>query len=372
MSPTPSRRNLLKAVAALPALLGGAQAATIPARRLRVAALVPQHEALPGFTAAFLAGLETALLPGAALLVTRSGPRPTELRQAAGVALRAGPDVLVTLGDGVAELVATELPAGLPVIAAGPGAAPTRRPTRAGLLGASLHAWEGEWLMGQHLAPRRTPTFLLISALDSGYDLPFAFASGLEAGGGQLLGSAVLDPQLAGGALRAAVAAAQAAGARHLHLQDSAQVQTADVLRAARQLGLSVSVGSLGTGAAQVRSAAPSATPLPAALRRAAGALASHPAAALGHDVGTWLSRGAAQLPHLTPLGLTAALSTGPVRGLRGELLVTPDGLLRAPLVLETPGHAPQPLRRLPHTALNAQGLRSGHLYAFPHAGAPG
>ncbi|WP_221090843.1 twin-arginine translocation signal domain-containing protein [Deinococcus aquaedulcis] len=358
MTPGPSRRSLLKAAAVLPALLGTGRAALPGPRPLRLAVLLPVHESLPGFTAAFLAGLQPPLhAAGASLQVTRSGPGPAQLRRAAAQALAAAPDALITLGDGVPELLGEALPPGLPVIAAGPGAAPTRWPARAGLLGASLHAWEAEWLMGAELARRARPTFLLISPLDSGYDLPFAFSQGL-ARGGRLVGSAVLGAPLGPQALSAQLQAARARGARHLHLQDSAQAHAALVRRAAQALGLSLSVGSLGHGAEQVR---------------AQTADGLHPAAALGQDVGNWLAQAAAALPAVTPLGLVAALGGAAFRGTRGDLHVTPDGLLRAPLALVTPGRAPQPLaHRPPAGDLLGAGLRSGHLYAFPHAAAPG
>ncbi|MBZ9713549.1 hypothetical protein [Deinococcus multiflagellatus] len=357
MSPLPSRRSLLKAAAVLPALLGPARAALPGPRPLRLAVLLPAHESLPGFTAAFLAGLQGPLqAAGAGLQVTRSGPGPAQLRRAAAQALAGAPDALITLGDGVPELLGEALPPGLPVIAAGPGAAPTRRPARAGLLGASLHAWEAEWLMGAELARRAQPTFLLISPLDSGYDLPFAFSQGL-ARGGKLVGSAVLDPAAGPQALGTQLRAARESGARHLHLQDSAQMHAALVRRAAQRLGLSLSVDSLGHGAEQVR---------------AQTAQGLHPAAALGQDVGRWLAQASAALPALSPLGLVAALSGASFQGARGHLQVTPDGLLRAPLALVTPGRAPQPLaQRPPAGALLDTALRSGHLYAFPHAAAP-
>jgi len=59
---------------------------------------------------------------------------------------------------------------------------------------ASLYQWQANWALGrwlaQHVGPRG---YLIMSFYESGYDTPFAFQTGYESAGGQLLGSLVVD-----------------------------------------------------------------------------------------------------------------------------------------------------------------------------------
>lgn len=59
---------------------------------------------------------------------------------------------------------------------------------------ASLYQWQANWALGrwlaQHIGQRG---YLVMSFYESGYDTPFAFQTGYESAGGQLLGSRVVD-----------------------------------------------------------------------------------------------------------------------------------------------------------------------------------
>ncbi|MVN86393.1 hypothetical protein GO986_06400 [Deinococcus sp. HMF7620] len=367
----PSRRSVLKAAALVPALFGSGQARAVAVRPLHLAALVPEHDSVPGFTAAFLAGLRSSLdTTRIVLQVAASGPRPSQLRRAAQEVLQGTPDLLLTLGDGLPDLLSDVLPlAGLPTVAAGAGVAPTRMAGRPGLLTATLHAWEAEWLLGQTLAQRRLPTFLLMSQQDSGYDLPLAFSRGLLAAGGTLSGSGLIETAAD---QRDLIHRAQSSGAQHLHIQDTAQRHASALLRAVRVAGLTVSTTALSATPApaeRISTVTDTGSALWGGFQRAVGPHASHPAAALGHDIGLWVTHSAAQLPQPSPVALIAALSAQQFAGLRGALSVTADGHLSAPLALHTSGRAAQPMTNRPHAAALASGeLRSGHLFAFPHA----
>lgn len=377
--PAPTRRGLLKTLAALGAL--GATGLTTAAPRpaattpLRVAVIVPRASRYPGLSAQFRRGLDAATASHPMHLQAHvTGPLPHEARATVNAALEGGAQALILLGDGLAAAARDVLAARpVPVLAAELGARlPDAHATPAPLtVTLTLRAWEAEWAHGAHLARSRVgPLHLLISRLDSGYDLPYAFSVGLTGAGGTLTGTTIFDeahPDPV--ALNAAI---RAAGARAVHVQCSggAHALTAALARA----GLKVSVGGLSSPG---RPAFPSAlggapSRLTPAAQARLGAGRPDPLAALGYDAGTWLTTALAQLraTHRTPLALHAALAHTAFTGTRGTLQPDGHGQVRAPLLLSRPGQADLALTS-PETArteFRLGELRSGFIHTFLHA----
>ncbi len=349
--PQTTRRRLLKALAALSgAALPAAAAQVTPRRAARVAVMLPRHSLYPALAGTFMAGL-TSSLDGqhVTLSTVQTGPTPRAALEAARAALRDSPDLLVLLGDGLtlaAQPALQERPT--PVLAAefGVQRPDLHRPAPLALT-ASLHSWEAEWAHARTLA-RHAGVYLLISHLDSGYDLPFAVTGGLQAGRGTLSGTALFDPAVPDHATL--VRQIRESGATHVHVLASGT--GAATVVALRHAGFSVSAGGL---------TAPDLT-VPRALAATAGL---PPVQALGFDIGRWI--GAALTGPLTPATIHTALACATVTGTRGTLSVDAHGVLRAPLTLLGAGQ-PQPLTAPDLLRLEPAGLRSGWLHTYLHA----
>lgn len=369
-SAPPTRRGLLKTLTALGVLgMTGAAPALTPApmvRRLRVAVIVPRHSRYPGLSAQFQRGLEAALKDQPAQLTFfPTGPLPREAQATARTALETAPDLLVVLGDGLAEELRSLLHAhAVPVLAAELGA---RRPGAAPLpltLTLSLHAWEAERAHGEYLARSGTRRLhLLLSHHDAGYDLSYAFSSGYVGAGGILSGTTLFDDvQPATAALLAEV---QRSGARAVHILASGA--GAEVMKAFQRSGLQVTIGGLTAPGERHRAPAALAA-LPEAPAQARLGTAD-PIAVLGYDAGRWLTAALIQLPAGQPvnaLTLHAALTHAPVQGARGLLQADARGLLRAPLWLSRTGQSGVPLAASARTeGQSADGLRSGWLQTY-------
>lgn len=375
---SPTRRGLLKTLAALGALSvtgTGAAAAvkTPPGRLLRVAVILPRASRYPDMAAQFQRGLQAALQGQPVQLATYStGPLPREAQVATRAALEAGADLLILLGDGLSSTVQTALDGqAVPIIAAEIGASMPGLHLRPAPLTVtlSLHAWEAEWAHGAHLARANTrPLHLLISQLEAGYDLPYAFSSGYAAAGGRLTGTTLFDDQRPD--VAALVDQVRRHGAKAVHVIASGT--GAPVAAACQRAGLDVTVGGLTAPGHAFPSALAAASQLSAQTQSAV--TSRDPLAVLGYDAGRWLSAALAALPSgaaPAPLGLQAALLHTPLTGARGLLQADGHGQLRAPLLLRRAGKpdlalaAPAQARPEFH---RPDGLRSGWLYTYLHA----
>ncbi len=349
--PQTTRRRLLKVLAALSGAALPAAAQAAPRRAARVAVVLPRRSPYPAMAGTFMAGL-TGSLDGqhVTLSTVQTGPTPRAVVEAARAALRDSPDLLVLLGDGLthaAQPALLERPT--PVLAAefGVQRPDLHRPAPLALT-ASLHSWEAEWAHARTLA-RQGGVYLLISHLDSGYDLPFAVTSGLQAGRGTLSGTTLFDPAAPDHA--ALVRQIRESGAAHVHVLASGT--GAATVEALRRAGFSVSAGGLTAPDLNV----------PRALAHASSGLS--PVQALGFDTGRWIS--AALSGPLNPTTIHTALACATVTGSRGTLNVDGHGVLRAPLTLLGAGKA-QPLTSPSLLTLEPAGLRSGWLHTYLHA----
>ncbi|WP_155297480.1 ABC transporter substrate-binding protein [Deinococcus kurensis] len=347
-----TRRRLLKALAVLSgAALPAAAAQVTPRRAARIAVVLPRRSPYPALAETFMTGL-TGSLDGQHVTVSavQTGPAPRAAAEAARTALRDSPDLLVLLGDGLtraAQPALLERPT--PVLAAEFGVQrPDLHQPAPLALTVSLHSWEAEWAHARTLA-RHAGVYLLISHLDSGYDLPFAVTSGLQAGRGVLSGTALFDPAAPDHA--ALVRQVRESGAAHVHVLASGT--GAATVGALRRAGFSVSAGGLTAPDLNV----------PRALAAASTSLL--PVQALGFDTGRWIS--AALTGPLTPSAVHTALACAAVTGTRGTLSVDAHGVLRAPLTLLGAGK-PQVLTPPNLLQLEPAGLRSGWLHTYLHA----
>lgn len=382
-----SRRSLLKALAAaLPLAITGTVGAQVQAARpsmrpLRLALVAPASGGPANLTEPFVRGLTPVLRrTDTELSIHLTGPRLKQISAATQAALSARPDALIALGDGLARLMQPALAAApLPVIAAEVGA---RMPDSGAALPltltTSLHAWEAEWMHGSLLGQRGRPTHLLMSLLESGYDLPFAFTAGLSSARGLLTGTTIVN----GAETYSPTALAQLvrdSGAAHMHLIASDLTNAPEILRACTRLGLQVTVGSLTAGAySRALSWPDSASAVGISSARELGqpgweqsaqATPSQTLTALGYDTGLWIAAAAQHLTQITPVSLVAALSGVQVAGVRGALNMDASGLLRAPLHLQDAGGRQTPLACAPttHPLLTAHrtGLRSGWIEPY-------
>lgn len=344
-----TRRRLLKVLAAFGGAAVPAAAQAAPRRAVRVAVMLPQRSLYPALSESFMAGLNGSLDGQHVNLSTvRTGPTPQAAVDAARAALRETPDLLVLLGDGLTRAVQPALlDRPTPVLSAefGVQRSDLHHPVPLALT-VSLHTWEAEFAHARTLAAK--PTHLLLSHLDSGYDLPFAFTSGLQAGRGTLTGVTVFDPAAPDHARL--VRLVRQAGAAHVHVQASGSGAT--TVQAMRQAGFTVSVGGL---------TAPELT----APRALAASGQMNPIQALGFDTGRWIS--AALGTALNPVSLHTALACATVTGARGTLSVDGHGVLRAPLHLSA-GRGAQPLKSPNLAQLEPADLRSGWLHTYLHA----
>lgn len=367
-----TRRGLLKTIAALGvAGLTGTPIARANAPALtRVALIAPRRSHYPGLTTAFQDGLQAALRRQPAQLTTHlTGPLPREARAAAQAALEGGADLLILLGDGLPAAVRDVLQGqAVPVIAAEPGARLPGPGVHAAPLTVtvSLQAWEAEWAHGAHLARTGEPLHLLISALDSGYDLPYAFTAGFTSSGGQLTGTTVTDATDPATLLRTV----RHSGARAVHLLSGGS--GADLARTLMHAGLRVTAGGLSDPAVQALvPTALGARHHHPSLRASLGTDRPDPFLTLGFDTGQWIAAALQVAPASAPaLTRHAALLQATVTAARGTLQADAQGLLRAPLLLRTPGRPdlslPSPSHGRPELQLGE--LRSGWLHTYLHA----
>lgn len=377
-APTPpTRRGLLKTLAALGALsvTGGpaARAALSPASPLplRVGLILPARSPYPDLSGAFTRGLRVGLNGSAASVrLYPTGPLPRDAARAAETALNAGDEVLVLLGDGLAPALADLLhDRPVPVLAADLGALlpGTHRPAPLTVT-LSLRAWEAEWKHGQALA-RTAPgaaTHLLMSDVEAGYDLPYAFTAGFTGAGGTLAGSTVFASRRPD--VVAAVAAVQASGARAAHVIASGQ--GADVIQGLQRAGMRVTKGGLtAPGLAGVPSVLAAPSRAGGLAGGALGADAGHPLAQLGFDAGRWIAAGAAPLPAAAgALARYSGLMHSAVPGARGPLQANTSGLAETPLWWRGAGHPDRALADGPAGLHRGAELHSGWLYTYLHA----
>lgn len=372
----PTRRGLLKTLAALGALgvTGGAPAARAAAMvraPLTVGLILPDSSLYPDLGGAFTRGVQAGTAAQAVELRTYpTGPLPRAAVRAAQAALDDGCEALIVLGDGLATALAGVLHARpVPVLAAELGALlpGTHRPAPLTVT-LSLRAWEAEWKHGQALA-RTAPgaaTHLLMSDVEAGYDLPYAFTAGFTGAGGTLAGSTVFASRRPD--VTAAVAAVQASGARAAHVIASGQ--GADLILALQRAGVRVTKGGL---------TAPELADVPSVLAApsrsgglvggALGADAGHPLAQLGFDAGRWMAAGAAPLPAAAgALARYSGLMHSAVPGARGPLQANGSGLAETPLWWRGAGHADRALADGPAGLRRDTEMRSGWLYTYLHA----
>ncbi len=190
------RRDFLRTLgvgAAIPAIGMAAQAAP---HKLRVLALAPK-----AFSSQFLRGLTQN--PNLEITFVDAGITTTSAARAAAQILeRKTFDVLVSLGDGFAELLRPILEQhALPAICNEFGAKISQQlETSAFVLSNSLKLWQSEWALGVHAAQQRKANIgrgnsavIVCTLREAGYDLPFAFQSGFESAGGTILSTIILD-----------------------------------------------------------------------------------------------------------------------------------------------------------------------------------
>jgi hypothetical protein len=187
-----NRRNFLQALGVGAALPVASVAAA--SSRVRVLALAPKK-----FSSAFLSALQA---PNLELQWVDAGATTTSAAQAVAQKLEQQTfDVLVSLGDGFAESLRPILEQhSLPAICNEFGAKVAPLEQSAFITINSLNLWQSEWALGAHVGAQRkhnigrgNTAVLLCSLREAGYDLPFAFRSGFESVGGQLLGTLFLE-----------------------------------------------------------------------------------------------------------------------------------------------------------------------------------
>jgi hypothetical protein len=186
------RRDFLQALG-LGAALPSVAVAAAP-RKLRVLVLAPQK-----FSSAFLSALAH---PSFEMRFVEAGATTISAAKAAAQVLESQTfDVLVSLGDGFAESLRPVLEQhSLPTICNEFGAKIAPLESSAFIAVNSLNLWQSEWALGAHVGAQRkhnigrgNTAVLLCSLIEAGYDLPFAFRSGFESAGGQLLGTLFLE-----------------------------------------------------------------------------------------------------------------------------------------------------------------------------------
>jgi hypothetical protein len=188
-----NRRNFLQALG-VGAVVPATSFAATPGH-LRVLALAPQK-----FSSVFLGALQA---PNLEVQFVEAGATSHSATQAAAAVLKHQRfDVLVSLGDGFAESLRPILEQhSLPAICNEFGAKVSPLEQSAFITINSLNLWQAEWALGTHVAGQRkhnigrgNTALVLCSLREAGYDLPFAFRSGFESAGGQVLGTLFLEP----------------------------------------------------------------------------------------------------------------------------------------------------------------------------------
>ncbi len=190
------RRDFLQALsvgAAIPAIGVAAQAAP---HKLRVLALAPK-----AFSSQFLSGLTQN--QNLEVQFVDAGITTTSAARAAAQILEHKTfDVLVSLGDGYADELRPILEQhALPAICNEFGAKISQHlETSPFIISNSLKLWQSEWALGAHVAGNRKANIgrgntavIVCTHREAGYDLPYAFRSGFESAGGQMLKTIVSE-----------------------------------------------------------------------------------------------------------------------------------------------------------------------------------
>lgn len=348
---TASRRSVLKGLTGLAAgaLAGTTLAAPAPrttASPFVLGVLLPGQTTSAAASRHFRQGLELAVntgtpgTPQVRVLETYLGTRLSEVPGAALALVDQGVNALVALGDGLAGLLAPLAEARrVPLIAAEVGVHMPRGEARQQYVyRASLNHWQAQWAHGAALARTAGHVHLLMSSLEAGHDLPYAFIAGFQAAGGQTLSSSFLDTAAGGLDLQAAVqrVLAERPDAVHVLAQDdltaafarafAASTVASSTLRPALSVGsLNAPVG-LGTAVSWaaswhtgLRHQASSA--FEQAYRHQYRA-APDALAALGHETGQWLMQALNTAPEASGTGWTAGLSGAGFSGARGAVTV--------------------------------------------------
>jgi len=401
------RRTLLKSLAVAAALpwtgQGAAQRAARPLPALVTGVLLPARSAVPELAQRYLSGLQLGLGPAAAqvagsrpteLLIRFAGSRPAEWEAAARDLLSAGAQVLVALGDGLqARLGPLAEQHHTPLIVSELGSLMPRGERHSPFVfGHSLQLWQAEWALGVWSAQRRERVQVLTSLLESGYDLPYAYASGVASAGGSLIETSVADDFSGAHDFPAALARIRQLQPDHLHIVAS-QSGFLELVRAARRelggpaalstAGLALTAGAGVTGS---RSALSWTAELDSPLNRqfvAAYQRRTHQSAdalaVLGYEAATWLLQalntvGTSPSEQLQPW--LSALAQARFQSPRGEVWADQDRSLQAPIYLRQslPGGArvlgvlPAPPRRHPALQALLEHPRSGWSQVYLHA----
>ena len=364
------RRTVLKSLAlTVAASYSGVGAARVAAagesaalRPLRVGVLLPAATRSPELAERYLAGLKLALSVPGVQLVSRAVARPAELEAAARDLLtREGVQVLVALGDGLqttlralAEQHHTPL-----IVSELGGLMPRGESGSAFVFSNSLQLWQAQWALGawsvRHLGRQ---VQVVTSLLESGYDLPYAFASGVEAAGGTVLHTSFADsfagqPQsaqvlgrsrelqpdhvhfIASEAASLDFVAAYGRSLHHLHTPLTASGLALG--EALRPVGGSRGVRTALTWAADLDS------PTNRAFVQAYQRVSGRPAdalAALGFETGGWIvqAQTAVQGQHAQTQAWLKAFAAARLHSPRGEITVDAQHRAQAPLYLRLSG----------------------------------
>ncbi len=198
-----NRRTFLKSIlgvgVALPTVLA-TQASAIPSRgALRVGVLTPNSGVYPKLGQHFLDGLKlgTQLENAKLEFIADTFETAFGAAQKAKTWLeRKSIDALVVLGDELGESLRELADAhGIPVIVNEFGARiPQRAEHSPFIFRNSLGLWQSEWALGEWVAANHGKNVLIVSTLrEAGYDLGYAFASGVAAKGGRVLETVITD-----------------------------------------------------------------------------------------------------------------------------------------------------------------------------------
>ncbi len=215
-----TRRHFFKTVLGLGLGASGIGLAREVRPKLRVGVL-----ASPG-AKGFLAALEGA--GGGRVEFLRGGLGTTPgsaMREASGL-LASKVAVLVVLGDGLEDTLRPLAERyAVPVLLSEVGVLMPRGVSSSPfILKNSLRQWQAEWALGAWSAERRGRTAVVVTGLlEAGYDLPYAFRAGFEAGGGQVLATLVSDGSTGKHDFRAVVAQIRDLNPATVHLVGSSR-----------------------------------------------------------------------------------------------------------------------------------------------------
>ncbi|GGM19982.1 ABC transporter substrate-binding protein [Deinococcus aerophilus] len=229
MKPDLNRRTVLKSLALAAATCSPGLAAqavrAAPARPAPRVGVLPARSVYPGLGQRYLAGLTLSLgAPGVAqteVVVRHVGPQAAALEAAARELLAEGVHLLISLGDGsAAALAALAERHHVPLLVSELGSLMPRGETGSPFVFCnSLQLWQSEWALGhwtaRHLGNR---VQVVTTLLESGYDLPYAFASGVADGGGTVVATSFADNFGGGHETDPVLASVRALGPEHVHL----------------------------------------------------------------------------------------------------------------------------------------------------------